>query len=258
MHLPLRQNALLSLVVAILSCARPVANRLPGHLPHPSDVPAVSAGSEESMFHWHGSIKDGAELEVRATNGAVAAVGAEDAEVDVTARKTGRAAALQDLDVRVEQTAGRLVFCVVSRRDPTVDCAGGHDQSFGDARVDFTVRVPGGARFVGKSVNGDVSAERIALPVVLSTVNGSVRAKDVAATKLATVNGSIVAMLRVADGGDVDLKTLNGDIDVDVPGFGSDFVSTAGGRRVHVLLGQGSGVLDAKTVNGHIRLRRSS
>ena len=47
-----------------------------------------------------------------------------------------------------------------------------------DVTVRFTVRVPAGVTFIGKTVNGEIEATRLNGDVALDTVNGSVDLLD--------------------------------------------------------------------------------
>ena len=60
-----------------------------------------------------------------------------------------------------------------------------------DVTVAFTVRVPAGVRFIGRTVNGDVTADGLAGPVSVQTVNGEANFSTSSYGEASTVNGSI-------------------------------------------------------------------
>jgi DUF4097 and DUF4098 domain-containing protein YvlB len=143
-----------------------------------------------------------------------------------------------------------------------------------DVEVTFTVRLPGGVRFAGRTVNGSVEARGLASDVSLRTVNGDV---DVATTGFAearTVNGSIdAAMGRTDPEGGLRFETVNGSIELDLPddvdadveanwlngGLETDLPLRVDGRigrrSARGVLGEGGPRLELSTVNGSIRLR---
>ena len=108
-----------------------------------------------------------------------------------------------------------------------------------DVSVRFTVRVPAGVTFVGKTVNGEIEATRLNGDVALTTVNGRSPSPRPAAGRASTVNGSIRGEMGRADwieharNGDrqrqhhadaaagsehrVKASTVNGDISSDFP-----------------------------------------
>src|SRR5206468_4396433 len=84
--------------------------------------------------------------------------------------------------------------------------------------VDFTVRVPAGVRFRGKTVNGEVVAAVGSSDVEATTVNGSIRISTTGYAEAQTVNGEIVASLGRATWSDaLEFRTVNGGITLDLP-----------------------------------------
>jgi DUF4097 and DUF4098 domain-containing protein YvlB len=144
-----------------------------------------------------------------------------------------------------------------------------------DVNVAFTVRVPAGVRFIGRTVNGDVSAEGLSAPVSVrtvngdagfstssygdaSTVNGSIRGSMgstqwTQTLKFRTVNGSISLDLPADASTDVDATTVNGGIDTD---FAITVTGKVNPRRLTGTIGGGGRSLDLETVNGSVRLKR--
>jgi hypothetical protein len=84
--------------------------------------------------------------------------------------------------------------------------------------VRFTVRIPQGIRFAGRTVNGGVDVSGVDADVVASTVNGGIRAASGGHVTAETVNGSITATMGKADwNGPLELRTVNGGITLDLP-----------------------------------------
>jgi DUF4097 and DUF4098 domain-containing protein YvlB len=142
--------------------------------------------------------------------------------------------------------------------------------------VHFRVHVPAGVNLVARTVNGDVSVERLTGDVRASTVNGGVEVSTNGLAEASTVNGSIEARVGRADWrGAIDFSTVNGSITVTLPEgldaevtastvnghLQSDFPLRVEGRfsprRLTGTIGDGGRQLKLKTVNGSIELRRS-
>jgi hypothetical protein len=203
--------------------------------------------------------------------------------VEVTAVKRGRRSDPAEVQVQVVEHAGGVTICAVyptpKGRRPN-ECRpgeGGHmSTNDNDVSVQFTVRVPAGVRFAGRTVNGNVEAEGLDGDVQAATVNGGVRLSTAGQAEAETVNGSITASLGRSGGNSpLRFKTVNGAITVDLPESTSaqlrastvngeietDFPLTVKGRfnskSVSGALGSGGRELSLETVNGSIRLRKS-
>ena len=144
-----------------------------------------------------------------------------------------------------------------------------------DVRVKFTVRVPQGVRFIGRTVNGDIEAASLTGPVSIKTVNGSASFSTSSYGDAATVNGSVKATLGSSDWTEeLDFSTVNGSITIDLPAdtsadvrastvngdISTDFPLTVTGRftprRLSGTIGAGGRALSLETVNGSVQLRR--
>jgi DUF4097 and DUF4098 domain-containing protein YvlB len=146
-----------------------------------------------------------------------------------------------------------------------------------DVQVDFTIKLPAGIDFFGRTVNGDLEAENMGADADVSTVNGSVDVSAVGHVEATTVNGSIRASMGRADwesvarfttvnGGitltlpanlsaDVRAETVNGDLETDFP---LTITGRFGPRHLRGTIGNGGRALELSTVNGSIHLRKSS
>jgi len=243
-------------------------------------VPRAAAAQDE--FHWKGKVASGKAIEIKGVNGDVRAV-AGSGDVEVTAVKHARRSDPGEVKIEVVQHEDGVTICAVypsdGRRENTCEARdGGHmNVHDNDVTVDFTVRVPADVRFVGTTVNGEVEAANLASDVQANTVNGSIRISTSGYAEAQTVNGSIVASMGRATWTDaLDFRTVNGAITLDLPANLSTEVraSTVNGdiqtdfplmvrgrlgpRSLRGTIGSGGRRLALETVNGSIRLRKSS
>ena len=145
-----------------------------------------------------------------------------------------------------------------------------------DVSVRFEVKVPAGVRFVGRTVNGGISARGIQAEAEAHTVNGGIEIEARGLTHAETVNGGISARVDRADWKDtLQLKTVNGGIEVSLPASAAANVKAAtvngdietdfpltvtgkfGRRRIEGSIGGGGPVLEMETVNGAIKLSKA-
>ena len=232
-------------------------------------------------FHWRGVVARGKVLEIRGINGDVSASAASGNEAEVVGVKTSRDGKPAKVEVRVVQSADGVTICTVYRPEQTEGCDESRDRhrnhdEHDDVTVTFTVKVPAGVRFVGRTVNGGIAARDLDADVQVATVNGSAEASSRGFVEATTVNGSVrVKMGRTDWKGSLDLTTVNGDVTVELPGspsmdvrgstlngsFETDFPLTVSGRfgprRLNGTLGSGGRRLTLTTVNGSIHLVHS-
>jgi hypothetical protein len=242
---------------------------------------AASARQAASDFQWRGPVLQGSAIEIKGVNGAINAGPANGADVEVTAVKRGRRSNPEDVRIEVVQHGDGVTICAVypdAGGQPN-ECRPGNEGRMNtrnnDVSVDFTVRVPAGVRFVGRTVNGDVEASDLGAPVEIrtvdgsatfstsaygsaSTVNGSIRGAIGSASwsdrvQLETVNGSITLALPADTNTDVHASTTNGDITTDLPMTVTGRVSR---RQLNGTIGAGGRSLALETVNGSVTLRR--
>lgn len=247
----------------------------------------VAAPDSEETFRWQGRVQAGQTLEIKGVNGNVRAEGSSGNQVEVVANKQGRRSDPKDVEIRVLEHAGGVTICAVyPSSDPSQpnDCQPGRGGRMNvrdnDVSVDFTVKVPAGVRFSGRTVNGEVEAERIGGDVEVSTVNGSINVSASGIAEATTVNGSINAAMGNANwanelkfntvngsiildfpsslSADLRAETLNGDISSDFPMNVQSAQDERRGRpkRVQATIGGGGRSLSLKTVNGDIKIRR--
>ncbi|MFQ5889805.1 MAG: DUF4097 domain-containing protein [Gemmatimonadota bacterium] len=239
-------------------------------------------GALVQEFRWSGRVARGKTVEVKGINGDIRAASASGGDVEVLARKRGRKSDAAEVKIEVVEHSGGVTICAVypdKRKGRRNKCAPGSaahlSANDNDVEVDFTVRLPGGVRFVGQTVNGDVEASSLGGDVRASTVNGDVRVSTSGLAEASTVNGSIDAAFRSANWDDeLEFSTVNGSITLDLPAdtntevrartvngrLETDFPLTISGRfsarNMRGTIGSGGRRLELSTVNGDIRLRR--
>jgi hypothetical protein len=235
-------------------------------------------------FRWSGRLASGQTIQIKGVNGDVRAEASSGPEVEVTAIRSGRRSDPKTVEIRVVEHGGGVTICAVypspdaGRPNQCAPDEGGHmSVNNNDVDVQFTVRVPQGVRFNGRTVNGGIETGALGSDVDVKTVNGSITVSAAGVARAKTVNGSIKATLGRADwNGPLEFKTVNGGITLDLPSntnaevkaetlngdIATDFPITVMGRfsRRHLngTIGSGGRELSLKTVNGSIRLRRTS
>jgi len=254
------------LALGVLASTGPVQSALPG----------------VQDFHWKGRIPVGKAIEIVGVNGDVEATGSPGVEVEVTAVKRGRRSDPEDVTIEVVEHDDGVTICAVYpswRRGRPNECRPGGkrhmDTHDNDVHVRFTVRVPAGVRFVGRTVNGDVDARQLGAAAEAYTVNGSITLETRSYGSATTVNGSIDARLGdAAWSGEVEFETVNGSIVLVLPANASadvrastvngdittDFPLTIRGRfgprRLTGTIGDGGRNLSLQTVNGDMEIRK--
>jgi DUF4097 and DUF4098 domain-containing protein YvlB len=245
-------------------------------------VPALAAAAQEE-FHWSGKVAAGQTIEIKGVNGGITATGGSGGEVELTAVKRGRRSDPREVKIEVVPHAGGVTICAVYPSEgggAPNECAPGkggrmrvHDN---DVNVDFKLSVPAGVRFVGRTVNGGIDASRIQADAEAETVNGGVDLDSTGSARATTVNGGIKARLGRADWtGTLKLETVNGGIDVSVPDglnaevsastvngdietqFPISVTGRIGHRKLEGTIGSGGRLLEMKTVNGGIDLKKA-
>jgi hypothetical protein len=262
------------MAVAALAAFAQVFAAVPAPAPEPQ---------QQNEFRWHEPLAAGRVIEIKGVNGNVEATPASGGEVEVVAVKRGRRSNPEDVRIEVVRHGDGVTICAVyptpEGRQPNTCSAGPNDRSTvqnNDVTVNFTVRVPAGVRFAGKTVNGRVEAEGLSADVEARTVNGGVNVSTTGLARATTVNGSIRVVMGYAVWPDeLEFKTVNGGIDLSVPAslsaevqaktvngeISTDFPITVTGtfsrRRLSGTVGSGGRDLRLETVNGSIQLRRT-
>ena len=244
---------------------------------------ALGQTAKSEQFRWTGQVAAGQSIEIKGINGGISAEPAASGEIEVVATKKARRSDPAAVNIKVVPHADGVTICAVYPSDnadqPNTCEPGrngrGNSSRNNDVNVDFAVRVPAGVAFIGRTVNGEISATSLTGNVDSHTVNGSIRISTTGYAQAKTVNGEITAKLGNANWPEVlEFKTVNGGIDLDLPStlstkieadtfngdISSDFPLTLTGRisRKHVsgTIGGGGRELLLKTLNGSIRLKR--
>jgi hypothetical protein len=249
-------------------------------------APLVAAPVTAQDFHWNGRLAAGKRLEIKGVNGSIRALSTTGDEIEVTARKTARHSDPDEVEIKVVPSEEGVTICAVyptprrarheNRCEPGDDWGSSTDNN--DVAVDFTIKLPAGIVFHGRTVNGDVEAQNLGADASVSTVNGSVDVSAAGHVEASTVNGSIRATMGRADWtGDAEFSTVNGGITLTLPEgvstavraetvngeLETDFPLTVSGRfgprHMRGTIGGGGGnrTLELSTVNGSIRIRKA-
>jgi hypothetical protein len=243
------------------------------------------AAAQPADFNWAGSVAPGKTIEIKGVNGAVRAELATGNQVEVRAEKRSRRSDPASVTIETVENDGNVTICAVypnsslrtnaARNRCTAGSGGTMNSDNNDVSVDFTVRVPAGVRFAGRTVNGTIAARELQSDVDASSVNGRVSVTTSGLARAETVNGAIDVTLGSAVWtAPLQFKTVNGSIDVRLPAgvdanvradttngrFSSDLPVTITssrqrGQRITGTLGNGGRELELQTVNGSIRLR---
>lgn len=246
-------------------------------------IAAATDGSRSNnTFGWTGHLDPGQLIEIKGVNGSIRAERAPGSEVEVTAEKSGTRFDPEDVEIAlVDNDNGFTICAVYPDQGAPNECRPGSEGHMNsgdnDVKVDFTVRVPDGVRFIGRTVNGAVQAVHLGADVEAHTVNGKIDVTTSGTALAETTNGSIRASLgSVRWEGARKFTTVNGNIEVNLPAGINAYLaaSTVNGhicsdfpiavhrrysnRRAHGVLGTGGRQLKVTTVNGSITLSRLS
>jgi Putative adhesin len=238
------------------------------------------SGAESAPFNWAGRVANGQAIEIKGVNGGIRAEHWTGGDVEVTALRRGHHSNPDDVQIRVVPGPDGLTVCALYPGEGN-ECRPGHEGKMNtrnnDVSVEFTVKVPAGVRFVGRTVNGGVLAKDLRADVEAYTVNGRVEVSTLGNAVANTVNGSIVASMGHTNWTETrEFRTVNGSIDLLLPsstsaelqastvngGISTDFPLTVHGRfltrRITGTIGNGGRALKISTVNGSIHLRQQT
>jgi hypothetical protein len=244
-------------------------------------APSPALRAQSAPQQWRGTIAAGGAIEIKGVNGGITAVAAPGGEVEVSATMRGRRNNPAEVRLDVVPHGDGVTICAVypSPDGRPNECRPGEGGRMhtkdNDVSVTFTVRVPLGVRFVGRTVNGDVNAESLNSTVSLTTVNGDVRFSTSSYGQASTVNGSVQGAIGSSDWNDkLELRSVNGSITLDLPAdlnsdieattvngsIATDFPITITGRvnprSLRGTVGAGGRALELETVNGSVTLRK--
>lgn len=233
--------------------------------------------SNSNEFDWRGTLSPGEMIEIKAARGDIRAETTTGSEVEVRAIKRGPQNELSSIEISVTKHAEGVTICALYESDR---CKPGEGKSGLQAqdskvRVNFTVRVPAGIRFVGRTSIGDVEAKSLAGEVGAYTTNGDIRISTSSFARAKTVNGDITASIGSSDWvKPISFETVNGNVSLTLPAktdadvqletlkgkITSDWsIKVQGSFKPGQLagtIGAGTRQLMIKTVNGQVWLRR--
>ena len=163
--------------------------------------PSVAVGSVQEELRWHGWAPGGQLVEINNVHGNVRAELASGDEIEIVALKRGEGDP-EAVNIEVIEHKGGVTICAVypnASSDHPFECrpshgggfkevsasdseahirwdnGGGGDVMLNDVRVDFVVRLPRRLRFIGRTVDGDVSTHMLEQDIEAHSVNGDVR-----------------------------------------------------------------------------------
>jgi hypothetical protein len=229
----------------------------------PTNRPNVLTIQEETR--WHGWVPSGQVVEVNNIRGNVVAVPASGDEIEVIAIKRGSSDPAQ-VSIEVVEHKGGVTICAVypsADMDHPFECrpshggafrrastsnltthirwdnGGGGDMLVNDLRVDFIVRLPKRLRFIGRTVDGDVSAHMLE--------------QDVEAH---SVLGDVCVDLGMTPGAEVHAESVNGHVSSEFPL--SMRSNASHGTLAFGRVGRSHRTLRLTTESGDIYLERKS
>ena len=247
----------------------------------------VNSQNRSDEFRWSGTVAPGQTVAIKGVNGNITAEASSGNEVQVVAIKSSRKSDVNSVQIKVVPHSGGVSICALypSPSGDLPDCASesseiirstaNHRIENNDVQVDFMVKIPAHVNFVGKTINGEVSASSLSGNVVTRTINGSIRISTTGYAEATTINGEITARLGDAQWrSELKFTTINGAINLDLPAntstdfeaqtmngtINSDFpisLTTTLKERKHLRgrIGAGGRELFLKTLNGSINLR---
>jgi hypothetical protein len=247
---------------------------------------SLQEASRSDEFRWNGTVAPGAAIEIQGINGEIVAEPTGGSEVQVIALKTSRRSDVNSVKMKVVEHAGGVTICALYPNEDgeyPASCGSGGDAKprtthggikKNDVQVNFTVRVPQRVAFVGKTINGSITATSLSGNVNTQTINGSIKISTSGYAEAKTINGEITARLGDSNWPNaLNFQTINGGINVELPSglstsvdaetlngsFTSDFpltISTLTSKKhVKGVIGPGGRDLFLRTINGSINLR---
>lgn len=230
---------------------------------------------------WRGVVTPGNMIEIKGVNGDISASAVSGTEVVVSWTKSANDSDPSEVSVQVLVHDDGVTICAVYPDvpgQPANECgpglAGQMSTRDNDVEVNFTLGVPAGVEFVGRSVTGSVSATDLTDNVFGFTVTGDVNITTAGLAEAMTVTGSVNAVIGLTDWDrDLDFTTVTGNVTVRVRAntnaevrastvsgsITSDFplMGTTPGTQQGTI-GSGGPRLTLTTVTGNITLRRGS
>lgn len=233
-------------------------------------------------FRWQGQIEKGKTIQIKGVYGEIHAEPSAGNQVEVVASKRGGDSSASQVRIEFVEHNDGVTICALypQKSSAPAKCEPGDGwlKSYkNNTKVDFTVRVPAGVRFVSRLVNGDVTAISLNSDVEAYTINGDVRVSTAEQAQASTINGNIMASMGSASWTEpLSFETINGSITLELPPTANADVNvnTVNGRissqlpltirgslsknRLDGVIGNGGSKLKLSTINGSVKLNGKS
>ena len=211
---------------------------------------------------WRGQVASGDRIEIKGVIGSIGATAASGDEVVVSWTKLGVENDPAEVQIEVVEHADGVTICAVYPDVPgkaANECLPGDQGNMSvqnnDVEVTFTVRVPAGVDFVGRTVTGSVDITTTGLAEA-STLIGSITAsiglaewdRDLGFT---TLTGNVTVEVSANTNAEVRLSSFSGSIT-------SDFPLSVSTGNMQGTIGSGGRMLTLSTFTGNVALRRGS
>lgn len=240
--------------------------------------PAGPGGAGQPIvFDWSGTIAQGDMIEIKGVQGDITATGSAAGQVEVRASKTGQDDDPAAVSIEVLPHAGGVTICAVypdvPGQQPNV-CLPGNQGNLSvqnnDVQVNFTVTVPAGVVFEGRTISGGIMGIGLQSEAFATTISGGITLHTTEIAEASTTSGAIdVSMGRADFGRSLAFTVISGNIDVEVPSntnalvdlrtvsgvVSSDFPLSGSPIHLQGTLGTGGPVLSLAAVSGNVRLR---
>jgi hypothetical protein len=190
----------------------------------PREYPAPKPVQTTDQFRWSGRVAPGQSIEIKGVNGDIAADAGS--ETEVIATKVGQKSDPTQVSIKVIEHASGVTICAVYPSDDpnspnTCEPGSGNGRMNvrnNDVRVNFKLHVPAGVNLIARTVNGEISAQSLSGNVDSKTVNGDINVSTTGYAQAKTVNGDVSARLGSASWPEaLEFKTVNGEINVELP-----------------------------------------
>ena len=245
------------------------------------DDDATGPGPGDSDFEWTGDVAQGLAIEIKGISGGITASLAAGSEVEVYAALEGIQDDPSTVTIEVVQHAGGVTICSMypdAAGQPPNVCAPGTDGHLGnnenDVVVTYSVLVPAGVHFVGRTVSGNVTAQGLDSDAFAYMVSGNADISTTTIAEAQTVSGIIDVTIGESDPDrNLVFSAVSGNVTVRIPGdtnaevrasyvsgsLSSDFplVETSPGIW-EATLGTGGNLISLSTVSGSVALLSGS
>lgn len=242
------------------------------------DDDPTGPGPGDADFEWTGAISQGLAIEIKGISGGITASPASGSEVEVYAALDGTQDDPSTVTLEIVQHAGGVTICSMypdAAGQPPNVCAPGTDghlsNNDSDVVVAYSVRVPAGVHFVGRTIAGNVSAQGLdgdAFAYIVSgdvdiDVTGIAEAQTVSGTIdvefgesdpdqdliFSVASGSVTVRVPAATSAEARLSTVSGTVTSDFP-----IVETSPGIW-EATLGAGGNLISLSAAAGNVTLR---